>query len=162
MFFYQLPTFVLISFILPNPRTLQLMFLVFTQIHDLQHGLKGNSANTYSTQFVCILILYIPLSLQLKLCHQSSTSTPYRNKFYQEYIACHSVSIDVVEIKYNDYKPWQVKSTISWNWSWKKKNLLHCFWIPLLILPSIIQISKPPFNVAPSLAIHSSVPINFT
>ncbi len=98
-----------------QPKDTHLRLLIFTQILDLQHGLKRNSANICCTQFKCILILYMPFSLQLELppfCHQSSTSTPCRNHSYQEYIACHSVVTSTMEIKYSNYQSQHVKSTI--------------------------------------------------
>jgi hypothetical protein len=125
--------------------------------------IKKNSTNIYSTQFKCILILYMPLSLQVKLppfCHQSLTSTPYRNHSYQKYIASHSVLIGLAKIKYSNHQS-RIYHLLKLIMK-EEKPCSHYFQIPLLILPSTVQFFKPPFNVAPSSTIHSLVPINST
>ncbi len=44
----------------------------------------------------------------------------------------------------------------------KEEKLAYIASILFLIMPSIVLLSKPPFNAVASLAIHSLVPINST
>ncbi len=122
---------------------------------------KTQQASLHSLQmYINSVHTHLPTAWTSSLCHHTLASTPYKKHFYLEYVDCHCVVTGAVETNTATTNQGK-KNPLCTGTNFARTYLPQCFGIPLIILSSIIQGSKPPFNAAPSTGICRSAPTSF-